>query len=336
MVYWIEAESFNELGGWSIDTQFIDQMGSAYIIATGVGKQVNDAITTIELKESGTYRLWVRTTDWFTSHSPGIFQVIINNKISPVTFGKSNDKKWKWIDGNQFELEKGLIEIRIHDLTGWWGRCDAIVLENNNDFEPSNDLLILNEQRSKYSLSKEVINKKCDVIIIGGGAAGCAAAIAAARNDANVALIQDRPILGGNASDEIKIPPIGYMGNPPDKLNITGITEELFPFLQGWKSYASSSHLEYLIKNESNITLFLNTTAIRVEMSSSENIKSISAFNNINQTQYQFEADIFIDCTGHGSIGYYAKADYKIGEEAEQQFNESLAPVNPSKTYYGK
>ena len=329
MIIWIEAESFKDLGGWSTDTQFVDQMGSTYLLATGVGKPVSDAVTHINIPESGTYRIWVRTKDWFPSHSPGKFQVYLNKNPSPTIFGESNDAEWKWIDGGKFDLEKGNIEIRLHDLTGWWGRCDSIILENEVEFTPSNELKELKKQRYQYHTpeQKGVIKEKYDVVVLGGGAAGCAAAIAAAKNGAKVCLVHDRPVLGGNASDEIKVPPMGYTGTPVDKIGVTGITEELFPFEQrGYKNHASSSHLESLIINEPNISLYLHTRAIDVEMKTKDIIKSIIAVNITNQQYYQFEGDVFIDCTGHAWLGYHSKALFMIGEEAKDQFNEFMAP----------
>ncbi|MFX0099890.1 MAG: FAD-dependent oxidoreductase [Candidatus Hodarchaeota archaeon] len=338
MVVWIEAEGFEDHGGWSNDTQFVDVMGSPYLLATGVGKPVSDAITRVDVKESGVYRLWVRTKDWFPSHSPGLFQVIINDQHSPVTFGKSEDDEWRWVEGNTFELTEGSVEIRLHDLTGWWGRCDALVLVNiNDDFQPSDDLIQLKEQRIKHYFSPEgeALKTTHDVIVVGGGPAGCAAAIAAARNGASVALIQDRPVLGGNASDEISIPPIGYMGKPPDKLGITGITEELFPFDQGWDKFADSSHIKHVIDDEPNITLFLDTRAIDVVMATPREIKSILAISTNKKQRIHLEAKLFIDCTGHGWIGYYSGADCMIGEESKDQFNESLAPEASTKRTMG-
>ncbi|NMC38074.1 MAG: pyridine nucleotide-disulfide oxidoreductase, partial [Bacteroidales bacterium] len=80
----IEAESFQDKGGWVIDQQFTDIMGSPYLMAHGLGKAVKNASTKIEAGEGGLYRLWVRTKNWtapFTAvQTPGIFRVQINSK----------------------------------------------------------------------------------------------------------------------------------------------------------------------------------------------------------------------------------------------------------------
>jgi hypothetical protein len=128
LVVWREAEQFDETGGWSSDTQFVDLMGSPYLLATGLGKPVDNAFTTARIPKVGAYRLWVRCKDWLPSHSPGQFQVQIGGRMSPVTFGKTETDAWQWIDGGTFNLQAGDVEIRLVDKTGSWARCDAVVL----------------------------------------------------------------------------------------------------------------------------------------------------------------------------------------------------------------
>ena len=60
----VECESFKDLGGWGLDQQFMDQMGSPYLLAHGLGAPVKDAVTTVIFQETGDYRIWVRTRDW--------------------------------------------------------------------------------------------------------------------------------------------------------------------------------------------------------------------------------------------------------------------------------
>jgi hypothetical protein len=310
-------------------------MGSPYILATGLGKPVPDATTIAHIPDAGEYRLWVRCKDWFPSHSPGRFQVYLGQRASPVTFARANDDSWHWVDGGTFHLEKGPLQIRLHDLTGWWGRCEAIVLENAG-FKPSDEPLELARQREKYGgVSPDISDRgPFDVVVVGGGPAGCGAAVAAARHGCKVALIQDRPVLGGNASSEVSIPPMGYIGDPPDKVNVTGLAEEFFP-RQDWDNFADSKQIESVVRRETNISLFLNTRATGVEKSSRDRIKAVIALDVHSGKRMRFSAPLFIDCTGHGWVGYYAGAEYRMGQEARSEFDESLAPLEPGSRTMG-
>ncbi|HUU91816.1 MAG TPA: FAD-dependent oxidoreductase, partial [Phycisphaerae bacterium] len=330
-VVWLEAEQFDRTGGWSNDSQFVDLMGSPYLLATGLGTPVADAVTTAKVPAAGTYRLWVRCKDWLASHHPGRFGVLVGGKASPVTFAMADSDTWQWMDGGAFELAGGDVEVRLHDLTGWWGRCDAVVLATA-DFRPADDLKALADQRHKHvGVSADVKQMgPYDVVVVGGGPSGCGAAVAAARNGCRVALLQDRPVLGGNASSEIEVPPMGYLGTPPDTVNVTGLAEEFFG-KQGWSRTADSKTIERIVRAEKHVSLFLNTRATGVEMAAKDRIRAVTALNVHNGQRLSFAAPLFIDCTGHGWVGYYAGADYRMGQEARAEFNESLAPVKAGK-----
>ena len=324
-VVWIEAESFLNPGGWSNDSQFVEIMGSPYLLATGVGRPVPDASTPATIPVAGKYRLWVRCKDWLPSHSPGRFQVLVGGRASPTTFGHSKSEAWQWVDGGQFDLGAGPTEVRLHDLSGWWGRCDALVL-SGDDFRPADDPRTLAQERERYGgVSREIEDRHgYDVVVTGGGLAGCAAAVAAARHGCHVALLQDRPVLGGNSSSEIQVPPMGDQSHEPWDPMETGLIEEFYPEIG---DTSQSRRVERIVAAEPLLDLHLNTRATGVEMKDARTIRSVLALQVRSGRRLRFTAPLFIDCTGHGWIGYWAGAEWRMGEEARSEYNEPDAPL---------
>ena len=324
-VVWLEAEQFADCGKWSNDTQFVAQMGSPYLLATGVGKPVQDAVTKATLPGDGSYKLWVRCKDWHPDGNPGQFQVVVNGKPSAVIFGKAQDDQWRWVDGGEFALQAPVVEVRLHDLTGWFSRCDAVVLSSDPAFKPSDDLKPLADQRFTYGGVSRDVKRPApyDVVVSGGGMAGGAAALAAARLGCRVALIQDRPVLGGNASVEIGVGAAGDTTHEPLDPGETGVIEEMDPKVTKDANWSVS--MARVIRAEKKIDLYLNTRATGVEMKDKATIAAVEAVDVHRGTRYRFDGKIFIDCTGDGWIGYYAGADYHQGSEGREEFNESIA-----------
>jgi hypothetical protein len=87
--FWLEAESFKTLGGWFVDQQSMAQMGSAYVMAHGMGVPVEEAETACNVFESGEWNVWARTRDWtapWKRGTPGgTFQVVVNGQTLPET-----------------------------------------------------------------------------------------------------------------------------------------------------------------------------------------------------------------------------------------------------------
>ncbi|NME71059.1 FAD-dependent oxidoreductase [Flammeovirga aprica] len=169
-----------------------------------------------------------------------------------------------------------------------------------------------------------------DVVIVGGGAAGMCAAVSASRNGAKVALIQDRPVLGGNSSSEIRVHLNGVNhlkdGKPERE---TGIIEEILlhnRFHNPQDSYPVWDHVLYdFVTKEKNLDLYLNTSALRAEMKG-DLIESVYCWQLTTETEYTFKGKQFIDCSGDGLLGATAGAFYRTGREASSEFNEKYAP----------
>ncbi len=343
---WLETEHFAEHGGWTLDTQFIDQMGSPYLLANGLGTPVKDAHTTTTLPVAGKYRLWVRAKDWLTEYHPGPFQVLLNGRAVETTFGQSGRPQWMWEDGGVHQLS-GQVEIRLHDLSGYYGRCDAVVLVSDLDWVPPQDKEAIAGLRQKHGgMSAEVADMpEHDVVVIGGGLAGCTAAVAAARNGASVVLIQNRPMLGGNASPEILVPPVGVWPHGSGGHNSldpreTGLIEEYRTEgnqrMHEGKLYAK--RLLRFVKLEPNLDLFLNTHATGVEMhkdTDRSEIASVLAMNVRTGRRLRFPGRLFVDCTGDSVVGVAAGAEYRHGKEPKSMYNEPWAPDEPTTNTMG-
>jgi len=170
-----------------------------------------------------------------------------------------------------------------------------------------------------------------DVAVIGGGAAGMCAAISAARNGSKVVLIQDRPVLGGNSSSEIRVHlnGVNHLRNGLPERE-TGIIEEILlhnRFHNPQDSYPVWDHVLYdFITKEENLDLKLNTTAIRAILSDDGTIKAAYCWQLTTETEFTIEANMFIDCSGDGLLGATAGALYRTGREASSEFNEKYAP----------
>ena len=204
----LETEAFSNHGGWKLDTQFIREMGSPYLLAPGLGTPVQDATTTFEVKEAGSYQLFARTKDWVArwgaKGQPGRFQIIINGVSSKATFG-TRGAEWDWQGGGQIQLKKGKNTLVLHDLTGFNGRCDAIYLTQYKEVPPNDSDILTEWRRELLGITKKPLEKKYDLVVIGGGYSGLGAAISGARMGCKVALIQDRGVLGGNGSSEVRV-----------------------------------------------------------------------------------------------------------------------------------
>ena len=158
---------------------------------------------------------------------------------------------------------------------------------------------------------------------MGGGVAGCNAAIAAARGGAKVALIQDRPMVGGNNSSEMGVPVSG--GSSSGRGREAGLNEEIGR-ISAYNHYIKwASGAEAVLAAEPNISLFLNSHVFKAATDEQNNITAVTAFDMIDGHQTRYTGDFFADCTGDGWLGYYADAECMLGRETKEMFGEKDA-----------
>jgi len=316
----LEAESFDSHGGWVVDQQFVEQMGSPYLMAHGLGKAVDDAVTRVTFPATGRYRLWVRTTNWAPGpwEAPGRFEVLISGKAVSVTFG--TEAGWNWQDGGIVDIPHPETQVVLRDLTGFNGRCDALYFDKDSLVTPPNEPSVQRTWRNRLRGLPAVPPESgtFDVIIVGGGIAGCAAALAAAEQGLQVALIQDRPMLGGNASSEIRVHTLGIYGKGKhilERLDTkhwpNGSPEALADQKKREKTMAEGDH----------ITVFMPWRAYDVQTEGNR-IRSVDIFCVTSGRAKRLYSDIFIDTTGDGWIGYWAGAEYRYGRERHDEFDE--------------
>ncbi len=316
----VEAESFETHGGWKLDTQFIREMGSPYLLAHGLGKPVEDAVANVKFPSSGKYNVFVRTKDWVArwgaTGQPGRFELSVGGKRLSTTFG-THSAEWSWHPGGEVEIVDTQVRLTLHDLTGFDGRCDAIYF-STSDSPPPNDPEPLADWRRKLSgVTKEPIQRDdYDLVVIGGGYAGMGAAISAARMGCKVALIQDRPVLGGNGSSEVRVWAMGHIrrGRYP---RIGEIIEEFADHATkspGRAEEFGDDLKERIVLAEKNIDLFLNHHAYQVK-TTDDHIDAVLAFDTRTSQQSEFSGKLYSDCTGHGTIGFLAGADWEMEDK---------------------
>jgi hypothetical protein len=192
--------------------------------------------------------------------------------------------------------------------------------------------MIINPPSNRREPRKERID--CDLAVVGGGLAGVCCAVTAARAGLQVTLIQDRPILGGNASSEVRLWVLGatsHMGNNNRWAREGGVIDEIlvenmFRNREGNPVLLDTVILE-IVANEPNIRLLFNTAVFDLDKENgSDSIQRIRGFCSQNSTLYEVEAPLFCDASGDGIIGFLSGAAFRMGAESRDEFGEKFAP----------
>lgn len=191
-------------------------------------------------------------------------------------------------------------------------------------------LLAINENTGRKAREIKV---ESDFVVVGGGISGICAAISAARAGLSVTLVQDRPVLGGNASSEVRLWILGatsHMGNNNRWSREGGIVDEILVENMFRNKEGNPVILDALLMDkvlaEKNIRLLLNTIVTDVCKSEDRKISSLSAFNPQNDTHYEISAPIFCDASGDGVVAYRSGAAFRMGAEEKEEFGEAFSP----------
>ena len=182
----------------------------------------------------------------------------------------------------------------------------------------------------KTAMQQHILERTYEVIVVGGGLAGISAAIASARHGAKTAIVQNRPMFGGNASSEIRMHVVGASCHMTKKnVNETGIIEELL-LENKWRNPRHSfsvwdSVLWEKVHFQKNLDSYLNTAMSDVEVEDGA-VRAIRCYQMTTEKHFRISARIFVDATGHGTLGKEAGATFRYGSEARSEFQEKDAP----------
>lgn len=323
----VEAEGFNNKGGWVVDPQFVEQMGSPYLLAHGMGTPVENASTNVSFEETGTYHVWARTMDWAPGdwEAPGRFHLLINGERVGNELG--THPGWNWDYVGKVVIKDKNNTLALQDLTGFAGRCDAIYFSTRKKTPPK-DAEQLATWRNDYHAKQtpEMETHNFDLVVVGGGIAGCAVAIAAAEQGLDVAIVHDRPVLGGNASAEIRVHTEGINWKYDRIVKMLNTVH--------WPNGSPDAKLDdekrrRYMEQYDKITIFYNWRAFDA-FTQDNTIQYVDARHTATNEQKRFYAPIFSDCTGDGWIGYWAGADYMYGREAKDEHNEGIPAYDES------
>lgn len=313
----LPTASFENKGGWFLDSEFILTMGACYLLAHGLGKPVENASTQIYTEHSGTYHIYAYTYNWVSPwHKdlyPGVFTVTVNGQEgAAVGYGEN----WNWEYVGEFEFSEGNNIISLKDLTGFEGRCAFLYVSKQKISLPYGTEALWKFYRTTILEKKAITKMTYDFAVIGGGIAGMCAAVVAARQGLKTILIQDRSMPGGNNSSEIRV----WLGGGTNYEPFGGIGNIVGEFEQKKIGHYGSINTADLYEDDNkkavlaaqeNLTVLYNHAL--VEAVSQENtITAITVLDILHDALVEITAPLFVDATGDGNLGAMAGADFEV------------------------
>jgi len=330
----VEASTFADRGGWVLDTQCIEAMGSSYLMAHGLGKKVADAVTRIEFETKSPVHFYVLTRDWTSEWARGTaagrFELWVDGK--PLLQELGNETSfWHWQYAGKRTLKGSSHEIRLRDLSGFNGRCAAVYLTTAAAEVPpdARDEFLAWHRRMLPPLAED--GESYDLIVAGGGYAGICAAYSAWKLGLKVLLIHDRAVLGGCGSSEIRVWAGGmtHLGKYPDLGNVSrlicpiagqpGMVKDAELFEDGRKK---------LLFSLCPGVLRLEEAVVGLEMAEpgSRRIAAVISRNLRTGQETRRRAKLFADCTGDALLARLSGCETMYGRESSEVYGESLAP----------
>lgn len=320
----VECENFETLGGWTVETQSMRKLGSSYLMAHGYGVPVPDAVTTVKIPAAGRYVVWAKTRDWAAEWrkgrgtAPGRFEIHIGDWTSGELGAEGRD--WHWVAAGEVELAAGAARVALHDLTGFNGRCDALVFASAGEV-PSE------APPPSVPVDDPV---EYDLVVVGGGVSGSTAALAASRYKLKTLLLQDRAMLGGCNSSEIRVSTGGYMHVGPYPA-LGNVLDEILPVRGDYgvlppKFYEDDRKANSFTFPGQTARLKLNASVYAVETNAEGRITAVLARDTRTAKVTRHRAKLFCDATGDGVIARLAGCATMYGREARARWNEACAP----------
>lgn len=358
----LECENFQKLGGWTIETQSMRQMGSSYVMAHGYGVPVADAVTEVEIPETGKYTLWARTRNWnaeWTKGAAGLFLVDASpsdafpSNSAPVSCFSSQvlgdgDSAWLWQKAGVFGFAKGYCRIILRDLTGFNGRCDALYLTTEEDVPPNEPAALDAWRRKLRGIEVKDDPETYDLIVVGGGIAGCCATLAASRCGVKALLIQDRDVLGGCNSSEVRVGLGGRMRIAPYPA-LGEVVKDIQPLV----SVGSVPNEARYFEDDRKLTAFelkrmssWQTPGVHPHLRTGQYVFAVETVSNRltaviardtrTGAETRFRAKTFCDATGDATLARLAGCEVMYGCEARARFHEVSAPEKATRQVMGQ